>query len=221
MQLSMKPQMTASRYAKVRAYDNHYRVTIDNEATTMATYDSRVASIFQQPHATNESMTLGSIQYVGVLKDIILLNYGPVSQPMVLFKCDWVTHGSDRWGNPTYRHDEDGFLLRNFCDLKAKVIEPFVFPSQVRQVFYAHELNIPWWKVVFHKEARSKRIIVENNEEINIPIDNVIGTEVLFIILEVLNNITLVGAIELTRTKAILAAVRLQRPSDDKEAAMG
>ncbi len=46
MQLSMKPQMSASRYAKVKAYDNHYRVTTDNEATTMATYDSRVASIF-------------------------------------------------------------------------------------------------------------------------------------------------------------------------------
>jgi hypothetical protein len=68
MQLSMKPQMTASRYAKVRAYDNHYKVTTDNETTTMATYDYGVAFIFQQPHATNEGMTLGSIQYVGVLK---------------------------------------------------------------------------------------------------------------------------------------------------------
>jgi hypothetical protein len=75
MQLSMKPQMTTSRYAKVRAYGNHYKVTTDNEATTMATYDSGVAFIFQQPQATNEGMTLGSIQYVGVLKDIILLNY--------------------------------------------------------------------------------------------------------------------------------------------------
>jgi hypothetical protein len=46
MQLSMKPQMITSRYAKVRAYGNHYRVTIDNEATTMATYDFGVAFIF-------------------------------------------------------------------------------------------------------------------------------------------------------------------------------
>jgi hypothetical protein len=36
MQLSMKPQMNASRYAKVNAYDNHYRVTTNNEAITMA-----------------------------------------------------------------------------------------------------------------------------------------------------------------------------------------
>jgi hypothetical protein len=34
MQLSMKPQMTALRYAKVRAYGNHYRVTTDNEGTS-------------------------------------------------------------------------------------------------------------------------------------------------------------------------------------------
>ncbi|CAK9271840.1 unnamed protein product [Sphagnum jensenii] len=209
MQLSMKPQMTASRYAKVRAYDNHYRVTTNNEATTMATYDSGVTSVFQQPQATNEGMTLGSIQYVGVLKDIILLNYRPVSQPMVLFKCDWVTPGFDRWGNPTYKQDEDGFLLANFRNLKAEVTEPFVFPSQVQQVFYADEPNTPWWKVVLHKEARSKRIVAENSEEIGTPIDNVIGIEVPFIIPEVLSNTTFVGAIELTGTEAILGAAGL------------
>jgi len=168
MQLSMKPQMTSSRYAKVRAYDNHYRVTTDNEAITMATYDSRVASIFQQPHATNEGMTLGSIQYVGVLKDIILLNYRPVSQLVVLFKCDWVTPGFDRWENLTYKRDEDGFLLANFRNLKAEVTVPFVFPSQVQQMFYADEPNTLWWRVVLHKEARFKCIIAENSEEIRL-----------------------------------------------------
>jgi hypothetical protein len=127
MQLSMKPQMTASRYAKVRVYDNHYRDTTNNEATTMATYDFGVASIFQQPHVTNEGMTLGSIQYVGVLKDIILLNYGSMSQPMVLFKCDWVTPGFDRWGNLMYRWDEDGFLFANFHNLKANVTNHLCF----------------------------------------------------------------------------------------------
>ncbi len=66
-------------------------------------------------------MTLGSIQYVGVLKDIILLNYRLVFQPVVFFKCDWVTLGFDRWGNPTYKRDENGFLLANFRNLKAEV----------------------------------------------------------------------------------------------------
>jgi hypothetical protein len=56
MQLSMNPQMTISRYEKVKAYSNHYRVTTDNEATTMATYDFRVASIFQQPQVTHSQV---------------------------------------------------------------------------------------------------------------------------------------------------------------------
>jgi hypothetical protein len=51
---------------------------------------------------------------VGILKDIILLDYGPISQPVILFKCDWVRNGLDRWGNATYKHDDDGFLLVNF-----------------------------------------------------------------------------------------------------------
>ncbi len=85
----------------MRAYGNHYRVNEGGAKTTMATYDFGVVSIFEQPQATHESTTLGSIQYVGVLKDIILLDYGHVSQLVVFFKCDWVTHGSDKWGNPT------------------------------------------------------------------------------------------------------------------------
>jgi hypothetical protein len=50
----------------------------------------------------------------------------------------------------------------------------------MQQVFYAHEPNIPWWKIVFHKEPRSKRVVVENSEEINIPVDNVIDIEAPF-----------------------------------------
>jgi hypothetical protein len=112
-------------------------------------------------------------------------------------------------------------LLGNFHNLKTEVIEPFMFPSQVQQVFYADEPNTPWWKVVFHKEARFKRIVVENIEEISTPIDNVIGTEVPLIIPEVLSNTTFVGAIELTGIEVILVAAGLQRPFDDEEDAMG
>ncbi len=71
-------------------------------------------------------------------------------------------------------------------------------------MFYADESNTLWWKVVLHKEAKSKRIVVENNEEINTLINNVIVIEVPLIIPEVLSNTALVGAIELTGTEAIL-----------------
>jgi hypothetical protein len=35
----------------------------------------------------------------------------------------------DRRGHPTYKRDEDGFLLANFNALKANDDEPFVFPT--------------------------------------------------------------------------------------------
>jgi hypothetical protein len=59
----------------------------------------------------------GSIQYVGVLKDIIFLSYGLVSQAIMLFKCDWLTPPRlDRWGYLTYKWDENhGFLLEILC----------------------------------------------------------------------------------------------------------
>ncbi len=79
---------------------------------------------------------------MGILKDIILLDYGPISQPVILFKCDWVRNGLDRWGNPTYKCDDDGFLFVNFRQLKAWVDEPYVFLARVQQVFYADDRNI-------------------------------------------------------------------------------
>ncbi len=65
-------------------------------------------------------------------------------------------------------------------------------------------------------------MVVENNEEIHIPIDNVIDTEAPLQILDAPSDTTLVGAIELTGADAILAVEGLQRPSnDDEEEAMG
>jgi len=81
---------------------------------------------------------------------------------MVLFKCDWVTFGYDRWGNPTYKQNEDGFLLAYFRHLKADIDEPYVFPMQVQQVLYVQKLSTPWWKVVIHKELRSKHSVAFN-----------------------------------------------------------
>jgi hypothetical protein len=71
----------------------------------------------------------------------------------------------DRRGHPTYKRDEDGFLLANFNALKANDDEPFMFTTQVQQVFYFEELNQPWWKVVLHKEPHSKRVVTEAREE--------------------------------------------------------
>jgi hypothetical protein len=97
---------------------------------------------------------------------------------MVLFKYDLVKNEVDRQGHPTYKHDEDGFLLANFNTLKAIDNKPFVLPAQVQHVFYFEELNQPWWKVVLHKKPHSSRVVTEAGEEQYVIQDNVIGIEV-------------------------------------------
>jgi hypothetical protein len=69
------------------------------------------------------------------LKDILQLDYGTMSTPIVLFRCDWVWNALDNCGNPTYKRDDARFLMANFRHMLSKDIEPFVFPSQVQQVF--------------------------------------------------------------------------------------
>jgi hypothetical protein len=43
--------------------------------------------------------------------------------------------------------------------------EPFVFPSQVQQVFYSDDSSNPWWKVILHKEPWSKRMFLNTYGE--------------------------------------------------------
>jgi hypothetical protein len=100
--------------------------------------------------------------------------------------------------------------------LKARVDEPYVFPTHVQHVFYADDLNMLGWKVVLHKESRSKRILVSNSDEVTM-LDNLIGVDVPLEIPKVPRNMTLIGAIELIGADAILVAEELQRFSGDDE----
>jgi hypothetical protein len=68
----------------------------------LVTYDFGFASIFQQSQGS-EDVVLGQIQYVETLKEILQLDYGPMTSPIVLFHCNWVKNGIDYRGNPTYK----------------------------------------------------------------------------------------------------------------------
>jgi hypothetical protein len=83
--LCMKPSQRAIRYQRMKAFGNHFRVE-DDASVRMLTYDSGVASVFQVP---TEDATDVSINYVGVVKDILKLDYGPMSRPIVLMRCQW------------------------------------------------------------------------------------------------------------------------------------
>jgi hypothetical protein len=101
----------------------------------LQTYDSGIASIF---HVPTEDAREVSINYVGVLKDIMKLDYGPLHTHVNLMKCEWMKRVDNR-GNNTYAQDEAGFLLVNFRHKLPRIADPFIFPTQATQVFFSDD----------------------------------------------------------------------------------
>jgi hypothetical protein len=82
--LYTKPSQKAMRYTKMKAFGNHFRV--EDEATSrIQTYNSGIASIFA---VSTEDAQDVSVNYVGVLKDILKVDYGPMRQPVILLRCE-------------------------------------------------------------------------------------------------------------------------------------
>jgi hypothetical protein len=162
--LSIPPSTKTCNYKKIKAYGNHFHVD-DQTSVGCVTYDSGVASFFIHNNVDDNHHPSRQLQYVGVLKDILQLDYGTMSTPIVLFRCDWVRNASDNCGNITYKQDNARFLMVNFRHMLPEYIEPFVFPSQVQQVFYADDQHTPWWKVVLHVEPRSRRVFFDTYGE--------------------------------------------------------
>jgi len=123
--LSKKPSQVATRYAWMMAFSNRFMVEYDTLAR-MVSYNSGVALVFQ---LATENDADASIPYVGVLQDILLLDYGPLQTPVILLRCEWVKPFDNR-GNPTYSRGDDGFLVVNFYHKFPRLAEPFIFHSQ-------------------------------------------------------------------------------------------
>jgi hypothetical protein len=136
----------------MKAFANHFRVE-DSKSTHMQTYDNGVASIFEVP-TTDSTDVL--VNYIGILKDILKLDYGPLHAPVILLRCEWFRQEDNR-GNSTYKWDEVGFLVANSHHKLPRLFNPFIFSSQVTQVFFSDITNKRGWKVVMRKEAQSER----------------------------------------------------------------
>ena len=107
----------------------------------MQTYDLGVASMFEVPAPDSRDV---SVNYVGIVKNILKLDYGPLQTPVILFHCEWVRAHNNR-GNATYVRDKAGFLFVNFRQKMPKLAEPFIFPSQATQVFYSADIRKDGW----------------------------------------------------------------------------
>jgi hypothetical protein len=128
----------------------------DSKNGLLQTYDSGIALVFDVP--THDATNV-FVNYVGVFKDILKLNYRPIHTLIIIFRCEWMKRKDNR-RNPTYLRDDVRFLMVNFRHKLPLVVEPFIFPSQVTQVFFSDDLRKLGWKVVFQKEVHFRKEVV-------------------------------------------------------------
>lgn len=85
-----------------------------------------------------------NINYYGRITDIIELNYNGAFK-VILFKCDWY----DVHHRVGMKQDDFGFTLLNFTRRihtgDKFMDDPFVFSSQVEQVFYVQDAKQSDW----------------------------------------------------------------------------
>ena len=120
--LSYKHVQRAMSYTKMKAFGNHFRVD-DVAFAEFQTYDSGIASMFEVP-TTNATEV--SVNYVGVLKDILKLDYGPLHTLVIILRIEWMNR-QDNQGNPTYTKDDARFLIVNFRHKFPQMEESFIF----------------------------------------------------------------------------------------------
>lgn len=77
-------------------FGNHF-CAHDVNTTHFLSYNSSVASVFQQP---SKDASESSVNYVEELKDVLELDNGALSSKIILMGCEWVKTTDNR-GNPT------------------------------------------------------------------------------------------------------------------------
>jgi hypothetical protein len=184
----------------MKAFGNHFRVD-DDTSRRLQTYDSGVASVF---HVPTEDARDVAVNYVGVVKDILKLNYGPVHTSVILLCCEWVRRHDNR-GNPTYIRDEAGFLVVNFRHKMPKLAEPFIFPSQATQVIYSDDIKKDGWKVVLRSDARARREVLDTADVFITTTVESSGLTAPAELTPLPTTASLVGAIELSTKDNLLA----------------
>ena len=160
VKLCSKPDMTAKRFRRIKAFGNHFRVN-DDRTETLDTYDCGVACLHEWVTEEGEVMKRHT---VGEIMDILVLNYGKLFTPIILFRCTWIK-ATDNRGNPTYMRDRDGFLIVNYKHKEPKHRDPFIFPQQCIQIFFSDEGRREGWRVVMRKDSRSRRVVQDTEED--------------------------------------------------------
>lgn len=190
MALSSRPSKKVCAFGSMTSYGCHYRVDMEEGTARHVTYDSGVAELqcLVPTQCSSDSGVLVELVRVGVLKNILVLNYGNLN--IVLMVVSWVAKHTD--SRPRLRRDGHGFWLANMSARPRDTTNPYLLPalaSQVTptsfilgacygwgfsifkvsllslsmhdlvpQVFFVEDKAMPGWFVVLKKEARGRRI---------------------------------------------------------------
>lgn len=152
--LSIPPLCMAWSYKAMKAYGNHFRVN-HGRSSKLGTYDSGLLSVFVQERS-DLGYRVCNLGYVGELADIIKLDYGQTSIPIILMRGTWIRNTTEG-DNAAMVKDEFGFLTVDWRQKLRMWEEPFVWPAQVEQCFFVDVDDEVGWKVVLHKPARARR----------------------------------------------------------------
>lgn len=100
------------------------------------------------------------IDFYGVLKDVMEVEYLGANKKVLIFQCDWFNLG-----------DKTGVQVDKECELtsvnvstKWYVDQPYILASQARQVFYAQDIKLNGnWRIVQSISPRTLYDVPEND----------------------------------------------------------
>ncbi|KAG8497137.1 hypothetical protein CXB51_008384 [Gossypium anomalum] len=178
--LSQGPNRVIKRYSAFLI--NGYRFHTKYRERMRRTQNCGVvvnSSITSYASARDSNPVEGNVEYYGLLTDIIELDYYG-RWKVILFRCDWADVNTARG----IKKDQFGFTMVNFSRLihtgQQLMDEPYVFSSQVKQVFYSKDPTDEGWYVVLRNTPRdlfdmgngSRDDIVERSETLPFPEQN-------------------------------------------------
>lgn len=132
MALSMPPSKKVCSFRSMTSYGCHYRVDMEEGHARHVTYDSGVAELESRAPSqwTSDDISQVEVVRVGVLKNILVLNYG--NFPIVLMVASWVPKHTDQ--QPTMRRDAHGFWLAKMSARPRDIATPYLLPALASQV---------------------------------------------------------------------------------------
>lgn len=165
--LSTPPNVRARSFKTMKAYGMHLRVS--SAERNLVTTDSGVTvtcETIQQSGHFDRNPISGLVTYYGKIVEILELDYGRL-KPIVLF-CDWVDP-IRRGPTVCLKEDKYGYTFVKLSRLMRRSSNSFVFPLQVSQIFFCHDLHEEGWSAIMHADSRSTRVTqdIEGNSSLS------------------------------------------------------